>query len=233
MDSPHDSSADREARDTLIEDYLPLAEKLARRYSTTVGLDEDLRQTALVGLVLAAERFDHQRGNFAAFAIPTITGTLKKHLRATGWAVHVPRRVQENTLRIERAIDALTGKLGRAPTMGEISTETGLTVEEIYTARKARHARHSAPIEAARNFGASDDGEQLELRTAIESLDAGARELLAMRYTEDLTQTQIAARLGISQPQVHRRLQGITDSLRIDLQDLPRKPDLRNRLECK
>jgi len=233
MASPRESASEREARDALIEDYLPLAEKLARRFSTTVGLDEDLRQTAIIGLILAAERFDHEQGNFAAFAIPTITGTLKKHLRATGWAVHVPRRIQENVLHIERSIDALTGRLGRAPTMSEVSTETGLTAEEIYTARKARQARHTAPIEEARNSGVGDDTEQSELRTAIESLDADARELLAMRYNEHLTQTQIADRLGISQPQVHRRLQGITDSLRIDLQDHSSNPDVRNRLVCK
>jgi len=233
MTNVRDSAAGREARDALVEDYLPLAEKLARRFSTTAGLDEDLRQTAVIGLLLAAERFDHERGNFAAFAIPTIAGTLKKHLRATGWAVHVPRRVQENALHVGSAIDALTGRLGRAPTLSEISTETGLAAEDIYTARKARRARHSTPIEAARNFGVGDDTEQLELRTAIESLDADARELLAMRYDEDLTQNQIADRLGISQPQVHRRLQGITDSLRIDLQDHDSNPDLRNRLECK
>jgi len=214
------AEAHQHGRNALVEQFTPLAARLASRYSHGVGIDEDLRQVAMLGLLEAANRFDPSKGNFAAFAIPTITGTLKKHLRSTAWAVHVPRRVQENALTVERSIDGLTQQLGRAPSVHDIAEQTGLSSEDIHTARRARQSRSGATIENHEPHTETPD-ELVDLRAAIETLTPAAKHLLDLRYEQDLTQHQIASELGISQPQVHRRLAHLAVALRSELDDDP------------
>ena len=235
--SEYAANRDGALRDQLIEAHIGLAEYLARRFANRGEPLDDLVQVASLGLVKAVERFDPARGlEFTTFATPTIAGELKRHFRDKGWAVRVPRRVQELHLRITRVIDDLSNELGRSPNVDEIAKRAGTTADEAIEAIDAGSAYRFTSLDAGR----SDDDEspgllgQLgdidpelalsELRTTLGPLIAALPEreqvLLYLRFYEGLTQSEIAKRLGISQMHVSRLLARSLEQLR-ELGDTP------------
>jgi RNA polymerase sigma-B factor len=216
---------DQAARDELIRRYLPLARKLARRYAGAREPLDDLIQVASVGLVKAVDRFDPQRGiAFPAFAVPTILGELKRYFRDLGWSVHVPRGTQEMALQIGQATERLTSGSGRAPSVSELAQYLEWSLEDVVDALEAASAHHAVSLDAPREsghdepastlgraLGGEDPGyavvdTRLTLAAAVRLLPARDRRILCLRFVADLTQTQIAERIGISQMQVSRIL---------------------------
>ncbi|MDQ6836332.1 MAG: SigB/SigF/SigG family RNA polymerase sigma factor [Actinomycetota bacterium] len=215
---------DRTAREELVERFLPLARKLARRYSGAREPFEDLLQVASLGLVKAVDRFDSTRGTaFSSFAVPTILGELKRYFRDLGWAVHVPRGAQERAVKVEEAQQQLSAKTGRSPTVTELAEYLEYSVEDVLEALETSRAHHAASLDAPYDDGDGESAtvvdafgaEDPELRladarvtvgVAAQQLSAREREVLALRFAHDLTQTQIAQRIGVSQMQVSRIL---------------------------
>jgi RNA polymerase sigma-B factor len=216
-------------RQRMIEQHLPLARSLARRYRLGGEPIEDLEQTAYVGLVKAVDRFDPGRGAFPAFAIPTILGELRRHFRDRGWAVKVPRRIQEASLAVEQETEALNAVLRRAPTAAEIAERTGLAVEDVLEAHHAAGAHRSLSLVsgggeddapgAATDVGALDDGyaraeERATIVTMLGSLKPYEREIVMLRFHDELSQREIAQRVGVSQMSVSRALRRSLDRMR-------------------
>jgi RNA polymerase sigma-B factor len=213
---------DATARTELVESYLPLARKLACKYARAGESLDDLYQVACIGLVKAVDRYDAERGvAFSSFAVPTIIGELKLYCRATRWAVHVPRGLQERILQVNWAMLKLTRELGRAPTTGELAGELAATVEEVIEAMEAAaaldvlsldtpvSAREHAAATYAESVGADDPAyDRVEwigmLTASLNQLPHRDRLILQLRFEEDLTQSAIAERLGISQMHVSR-----------------------------
>ncbi|MGO9881954.1 MAG: SigB/SigF/SigG family RNA polymerase sigma factor [Solirubrobacteraceae bacterium] len=215
---------DRVARDELVERFLPLARKLARRYTAAHEPFEDLLQVASLGLVKAVDRFDCSRGNaFSSFAVPTILGELKRYFRDLGWSVHVPRGAQERAVKVEDAQNKLSAKSGRPPTVPELAEYLELSIEEVLEALETARAHHASSLDAPYDDG--DGGstavvdtlgtEDRELGLAVDRITVGVaatelssreRQVLALRFVGDLTQTQIAEQIGVSQMQVSRIL---------------------------
>ncbi|HEV2071315.1 MAG TPA: SigB/SigF/SigG family RNA polymerase sigma factor [Acidimicrobiales bacterium] len=225
------TTRDPALRDQLVEAHLGLAEYLARRFSNRGESLDDLVQVASLGLLKAVERFDPDRGlRFTTFATPTIVGELKRHFRDNGWALRVPRRVQELRLRVTGVSHQLQLQLGRSPTVAEIAQRAGTTEDEVIEAIDAGSAYRCASLDA----GQSDDEEspgllgvlgqtdpelmQAERKVAIHPLMAKLpkREqvMLYLRFYENKTQSEIAKRLGISQMHVSRRLAQSFEQLR-------------------
>jgi RNA polymerase sigma-B factor len=222
---------DRRARAQLIERFLPLARSLARRYERGSEPLEDLVQVASVALVKAIDRYDPARGYaFSSFAVPTIAGELKRHFRDQTWMVRPPRGIQEVTLRVEGALARLSQQLDRSPTTSELAAAVGCSDEEILEAMQARSARGALSLHAPQGdpgdamslqdtLGADDPGlERAEQRAQLDGLMAEvsprAREMLRMRFEEDMTQAEIGAAIGISQMQVSRILRQTIARLR-------------------
>jgi len=223
---------DRIAREGLVRRFMPLARSLARRYDRSSEPFEDLLQVASLGLLKALDRFDPELGHpFASFAVPTILGEMRRHFRDAGWSVHVPRGSQERALKVRDAQESLANVRGRAPTVQELAEYLELGQDEVIDALQAIQAYESLSLDAPRP-GATDEatsygdamGEEDERYELVE-LDATVsavlgkiprreREILRMRFVEDLTQTEIAARVGISQMQVSRLLRRSLDQLR-------------------
>ncbi|HEY2316768.1 MAG TPA: SigB/SigF/SigG family RNA polymerase sigma factor [Solirubrobacteraceae bacterium] len=215
---------DRQARDELVQRFLPLARKLARRYSGAREPFDDLLQVASLGLVKAIDRYDLSRGTaFSSFAVPTILGELKRYFRDLGWAVHVPRGAQERAVKVEEAQQLLSGRLNRAPTVPELAQYLEFAVEDVLDALETSRAHHAASLDAPYDDGEGESGTMVEsfghLDPSLQSADdrmtiTGAarqlpqreREVLALRFVHDLTQTQIADHIGVSQMQVSRIL---------------------------
>ena len=223
---------DAAAREALVGQFLPLARRLARRYHRTSEPFDDLVQVANLGLIKAVDRFDAGRGvAFTSFAVPTILGELKRHFRDTGWAVHVPRALHERALKVDATQRDLEGRLGRSPKIHEIASELGLPVEEVLSAMEASGAYEALSIDAP---GHGDDGENdglveslgredgaLELAeeratvaASMKRLPVRDRQVLEMRFGQDMTQTQIAERIGVSQMQVSRIIRRALERLR-------------------
>jgi RNA polymerase sigma-B factor len=222
---------DRRARALLIERFLPLARSLARRYERGSEPLEDLVQVASVALVKAIDRYDPARGYaFSSFAVPTIAGELKRHFRDQTWMVRPPRGIQEMTLRVEGALARLTQQLDRSPTTSELAEAVGVSDEAILEAMQARSARGALSLHAPQGepgdamslqdtLGAEDpEIERAEQRAQLDRLMAEvssrAREMLRMRFEEDMTQAEIGAAIGISQMQVSRILRQTIAQLR-------------------
>jgi RNA polymerase sigma-B factor len=221
-----------QTRNALIERHLPLASRLARRYARDADSAEELRQVASLALIKAVDRFEPERGiPFKSYATPTILGELKRHLRDTRWAVHVPRELQELAQRVARESDRLTGELGRAPTMREVAGALGVCVEEAIEARAALGGLQASSLDApvstesegdetaGDRIGSIDGGfELVEEREvvahALARLPARQRFALRLRFAEDMTQAEIAEALGVSQMQVSRILRRSLNSLR-------------------
>ncbi|MEM9747772.1 MAG: sigma-70 family RNA polymerase sigma factor [Actinomycetota bacterium] len=212
-DHRDDSIASAEA---LYSAHIELALRLARRYSYSGQLDDDMAQVARIALWLAAERYESDRGVFVRFAAVTIVGELKKHLRSNGWAVHVPRGLQEDALTVGRTIDRLSGELGRAPTPREVAHATGFAVERVVDALEVRTARYSSDDSELEHRPAREESmvDSIELRRALTAMSDDDQRLIAMRFVDGLTQSEIAARVGVSQTQVHRRLVRAISELR-------------------
>jgi len=218
-------TGDRRVRDRAVECYLPLARRLAARYHRQQEPFEDLVQVANLGLVKAVERYDPQRGTrFSSYAVPTIAGELRRHFRGTAWNLHVPRGVQEDALRVRDAAGRLTHALGRAPRISELEAETGLDAEAISEALHARAVQATASLDQTVGasseegdatlgelIGTEDDGFELAERHAdvaplLRGLPPREREVLFLRFARDLTQSEIAERIGCSQMQISRIL---------------------------
>lgn len=215
---------DQRARDELVERFLPLARKLAHRYRGAHEPIEDLFQVASLGLVKAVDRFDLSRGTaFSSFAVPTILGELKRYFRDCGWSVHVPRGAQEQALKVEEAQQTLTTKRGRPPSVPELAEYLELSVQNVLEALETAGAHHAASLDAPHTeedgangtlgslFGAEDERyrlveDGLTITAAARQLPVHERRVLQLRFLEDLTQTQIAERIGVSQMQVSRIL---------------------------
>ena len=220
------------ARDELVERFLPLARQLARRYARPNEPIDDLFQVASMGLLKAIDRFDPARGNaFSTFAVPTIVGELKRYFRDTGWAVHVPRPIQERIGQVNRAVNELSRDMGRSPTPHELAERTGASVEEVLEALEAAKAFDAVSLDMPRGKG-DDEGsayaetvgahderfEMVEYNAVIEPTMAALPErdrlILRLRFERDLTQSEIADRLGISQMHVSRIIRRSLDRLR-------------------
>ena len=215
---------DRAARDELVERYLPLARKLSRRYGGAREPFEDLLQVASLGLVKAVDRFDPARGTaFSSFAVPTIMGELKRYFRDQGWAVHVPRGAQERAVKVEDAQNKLSARTGRAPTVPELAQFLELSIEDVLDALETSRAHHAASLDAPSDDGDSDSGTvvdtigardpnlaeietRLTVGEAASHLTERERTVLGLRFVHDLTQTEIAEHVGVSQMQISRIL---------------------------
>lgn len=223
---------DSRARDELITRFLPLARQLALRYYHGREPLDDLVQVASLGLVKAVDRFEVARTTaFASYAVPVILGELRRHFRDNGWALHVPRGLQEQVLAVDRAAARLQVEAGRPPTPAEIAKELSVSVEAVLEALDAAHATDTVSLDAPRP---SADGDRDALVDALGTVDsryelveyreaiAGAlaalpereREILRLRFEEDRTQSEIAAVLGVSQMQISRLLRRTVERLR-------------------
>ncbi len=217
-------AGDESARDQIVEQFMPLVRKIASRYAGRGEPMEDLVQVGSIGLVLAIERFDIEREvKFTTYAVPTIVGEIQRHFRDRAWAVHVPRRMKELSLKLARTIEASTADLGRAPTIAELAVETGLEEEEVVEALETYHAYSTRSLSQPLGLGDSDEGtvedlfgapeagyEEVEhgvlLESGLAALDERERTIVELRFFDGLTQSEIAARVGISQMHVSRLL---------------------------
>jgi RNA polymerase sigma-B factor len=213
---------DCSAREQLVERFLPLARQLARRYQRGGEQLDDLVQVASLGLLKAIDRFDPDRETaFSSFAVPTILGELKRHFRDKGWAVRVPRDLQELAVKVDRVGDDMARELGRAPTTTEIAQRIRSTDELVLEAREASAAYRAVSLDRPRTddeedgdsyadaVGADDPGYALAEASAtvdrlMRVLSEREREVLRLRFEEDLTQAEIGARVGVSQMHVSR-----------------------------
>jgi RNA polymerase sigma-B factor len=209
-------------RDKTIEAWLPLARHLANRYAGRGEPTDDLVQVATMGLIKAVDRFDASRGvDFAGFAIPTIVGEVKRHFRDRTWSIRVPRRLQELRLRITEANSTLTHKLGRSPLVEDIAAHLGVSEEEVLEGLEGARAYNSTSLstpigadgtaELGDTIGDdSDDYETVDLRVslgpALAVLDEREQKIVTLRFYGNLTQSQIADQIGISQMHVSRLL---------------------------
>ena len=223
---------DRAAHERLVREYTPLSRNLARRYGRSSEPFDDLFQVAQLGLLKALARYDHERGfPFKAFAVPTILGEMRRYFRDSGWAVHVPRGAQERALEVREAQQQLSEERGRAPTVAQLAEYLEIATEEVLDGLRALAGYGTLSLDAPRSAEDQDSGsyaesvgaedERFELielglsvGEALERLSPRKREILRLRFAEELTQTQIAERVGVSQMQVSRLLRRSLDELR-------------------
>lgn len=218
-------SRDRRLRNELVEENKALAVHLARRFRNKGEPLEDLTQVAMLGLLKSVERFDPGVGTrFRAYATPTILGELRRHFRDKGWAVRVPRRVQELYLDIGRALRDLGQELGRPPTAAEVADRIGVDADEVLRAMEAGRAYKTTSLDA---LGATDEGgggsdrvealgvrdealesveDRLTVAALLDLLPEREQQIFRLRFEQELTQSQIADRVGISQMHVSRLL---------------------------
>jgi RNA polymerase sigma-B factor len=226
------AAGDRRARDELIERWLPLARSVARRYERSDEPLDDLMQVASFALVKAVDRYDPAQGNaFSSYAVPTIVGELKRHFRDHGWAVRPPRGLQELTLRVENAATRLTTQLDRPPIVRELAAATNNTQQEVLEALQARSGRDALSLQAPHGrghdphavlqdvLGDRDVGyDRAEMRAFLEDVMTGlprrTREILRLRFEEDLTQGEIGELFGVSQMQISRIIRHAIGRLR-------------------
>jgi RNA polymerase sigma-B factor len=216
---------DRAAREELVAMYMPMARRMAKRYSGVVEPYDDLLQVASLGLLNAIDRFDASRGTpFAGFAKPTILGELKRYFRDKVWTIRVPRSIHDRMGRIESATEDLTEELSRPPSPKELAAKLGIDVGEVLEALAAHENRRplglDTPIRGDEGdesppewIGEVDGGyelidDRLTLESVLPSLDDREREMLRLRFIEDLPQSKIAEQIGCSQMHVSRLLRG-------------------------
>jgi RNA polymerase sigma-B factor len=210
-------------RGELVEIHLPLVEYLARRFRNRGEWLDDLTQVATIGLIKSIDRFDLARGvEFSTYATPTIVGEIKRHFRDKGWAVRVPRRLQELKLALTKAIGELAQKEGRAPTIAELAAHLQMTEEEVLEGLESANAYSTVSLDApdsgdddapavAESLGMLDEAlEGVEYRESLkpllERLQPREKRILLLRFFGNMTQSQIATELGISQMHVSRLL---------------------------
>jgi RNA polymerase sigma-B factor len=222
---------DLAAREEVAQRFMPLARELAQRYRHTDEPLDDLIQVACLGLVKAIDRYEPDRGSrFMSYAVPTILGELKRHFRDKGWAIHVPRDLQERALAVTHTREALAKRLGRSPTVKEVADGLSCSVEQVLEATEAASAYDTTSLDAPIGRGEEDAGtlgdslggvdqgfEFVELTGAIAAsfreLPAREREIVRLRFAEDLTQREIGDRVGISQMHVSRLLRRALERL--------------------
>jgi RNA polymerase sigma-B factor len=236
---------DARAREQLIERYLPLARRLARRYQRSNEPLEDLVQVASLGLLKAIDGFDTARDvAFSSYATPTILGELKRHFRDRTWSVRVPRDLQELALRVDRAVAELSRGKRDAPTIGELATAVEASEEQVLDALQAASAYRAGSLDAPRPGQAGEDAgesllgdtlgveesgfaraeERATLGPLLALISPVERTVLTLRFREDLTQAEIGERIGVSQMQVSRLIRGALMRLRAGLAETPPDP---------
>jgi RNA polymerase sigma-B factor len=227
---------DPAVKEELVQRYLPFARNLALRYRRGAEQVDDLVQVASLGLVQAIERFDPQRGSaFKAFAAPTILGELKRHFRDRVGNLRVPRGLQERILQLEQATSKLTGRLGRSPTVRELAQQMGLDESEVLEAFDAIQSRRTLSLDQPVTVAGSEDeatvGEQVgeldsgyeatedrqTVRSGLPTLTERELTVLKLRFVEELTQSQIAERIGVSQVHVSRILRRALQRVREEI----------------
>ncbi|HEX6340082.1 SigB/SigF/SigG family RNA polymerase sigma factor [Umezawaea sp.] len=234
--TPADDPRRERLRDELVTEHLPVAKHIARRFGNRGEPHDDLVQVATVGLINAVDRFDPERGSdFLSFAVPTIMGEVRKYFRDSSWSVRMPRRLKELHLAINAGSSRLSQTLGRAPTPSELAAHLGLTREEVHEGLAAGNAYHSASLDdmlladdssisLGNTLGAEDpEMEVIEQREALhpllEQLPDRERKIVVMRFFGNMTQTQIADKIGISQMHVSRLLAKTLRQLRDGLEE--------------
>ena len=217
------AGAGSDVRDELVRMHLPLVEYLARRFRNRGEPLEDLVQVATIGLIKSIDRFDLERGvEFSTYATPTIVGEIKRHFRDKGWAIRVPRRLQELKLTLTKATSELSQTLGRSPTVSELAKHLGLQEEEILEGLESANAYSAVSLDAtdtgdddspavSESLGMVDEAlEGVEYRESLkpllDKLPPREKKILVLRFFGNMTQSQIAAELGISQMHVSRLL---------------------------
>ncbi len=226
-------TGDRRDRDAIVERFMPLARRLAGRYNRRPDSLDDLTQVAALALVKAVDRFDPTRGiAFSSYAVPTIVGEIKRHFRDHAWAVRPPRALAERALRVEGMMRRFTEEHHRAPTVAELCERSELTEEEVLDALHAARAANASsldapvskqdegPVSLGDRLGSDDDGYGLaEQRVLLDGLLRGVsprdREILHMRYFEDMTQAEIGEVFGVSQMQVSRLVRNSIERMQI------------------
>ena len=232
---PDASESERSsAREALVHLHLALVEHCARRFRNRGEPFEDLVQVGTIGLIKSVDRFDTERGvEFSTYATPTIIGEIKRYFRDKGWAIRVPRRLQELRMQISASTAELTQSLGRSPTPREIAEAIGCSVEEIIEGMESSNAYATLSLDATDD---SDDGgqsmldsigiddealEQVEIRESVkpllESLPPREKKILLLRFFKNMTQSEIAAEIGVSQMHVSRLLSRTLEQLRVSL----------------
>jgi RNA polymerase sigma-B factor len=221
-------------REQLVHEYLPLVHYLARRMAQRAEVLPDLVQVGSIGLLNAIDRFDPARGvEFATFAVPTISGEIRRYFRDTGWCLHVPRRAQELQTAIREAEASLSQELGRSPTLDEVAQRVDVAPERVLEAKEVAAAR--TPISTDAMAGEDDSPEPLPLpaieegfdqaearavlRPALETLPGREREILMLRFVGERTQAEIARIVGVSQMQVSRLISRSLNQLREVLEE--------------
>ena len=227
---------DRAARQQLIERYMTLVRSLARRYASRGEQLDDLVQIGAIGLIKAIDRFDINRGvELTTYATPNIIGEIKRHFRDHGWAVRVPRGLQELSIQLMRVVENLTGSLGRSPTIPELAEATGASEEEVLEALES--SRAYSPLSLSVGSSGGDDDDELDplesigaddheyeisedrvvLEPGMRVLDERERLILRLRFYEGLTQSQIAQQVGISQMHVSRLIRRALEKARSEI----------------
>jgi RNA polymerase sigma-B factor len=214
------SEGDTRARERLVQLYLPLVETLARRYRGPQAEYDDLLQAGSIGLLNAIERCDPDRSDeFAAYAVPTVTGEIKRYIRDRGGTVRLPRPLHEAAGRIPKTREQLTRRLGRTPTDAELAEGVGVTPAELADLEAALRAPADLGTDSMPDPRASASDERLLLAGAFEALDEQEREIVFLRFIEDLDRKEVAGRLGMSESQLGRRTRTALEKLRHELEE--------------
>jgi RNA polymerase sigma-B factor len=226
---------DLQAREQLIEQYMSLVRSLARRYSYRGEQLDDLVQIGAIGLIKAIDRFDLSRGvELTTYATPNIIGEIKRHFRDRGWAVRVPRGLQELNVQLSKLVEQLSVELGRSPTIAELAESAGVEEENVLEALESGRAYSSLSLSGG---ASTEDGEEVDLLESLgdiepeyelsedravlapgfKALDSRERMILHLRFYEGLTQSQIADQIGISQMHVSRLIRRAVEKMRDEI----------------
>ena len=221
---------DEKAREQALVELMPLVRALASRYAGRGEPLEDLVQVGSIGLIKAVDRFDVDRGvDFASYAVPTIVGEIRRHFRDKAWAMHVPRRLKELSLRLSRTLDQLTTELGRSPTIAELAAAAGVDEEDAIDALDSMNAYSTRSLHApfdddsddslSEKLGAEELGyveveDGAIVDAGLDALDERERQIVELRFFHELTQSQIASEIGISQMHVSRLLRRALATMR-------------------
>ena len=227
---------DESARESALVELMPLVRALASRYAGRGEPLEDLVQVGSLGLIKAFDRFDVDRGvDFTSYAIPTIVGEIRRHFRDKAWAMHVPRRLKELSLKLSRTLDELTTELGRSPTIAELALAIGVEEEDVLDALDSANAYTTRSLHApyedggddslADKLGTEESGyAEVEdgalVAAGLDGLDERERQIVELRFFEEMTQSQIAAEIGISQMHVSRLLRRALATMKGRIEEL-------------
>jgi RNA polymerase sigma-B factor len=226
-------NGDRSAREELVQRHLPLVRALARRYAGRGESLDDIEQVGAIGLIKAIDRFDPSRDvALTTYATPNVVGEIKRHFRDKGWAIRIPRGLQELNAKMSSTIEALTAELGRSPSIAEIAQKLETSPEQVLEALEAGSAYAPVSLSAGggedgeldpmETIGTEDDNferteQRASLEPALEMLPHREREILRMRFEDGLTQTQIADKIGVSQMHVSRLIRKSLARMRQEL----------------